>query len=111
MEKRAAYKTGAREPCEPCEPKGKPTSEERAALLAAFDEPAPSVAHLGGKHAAPSTVYHGIPPEALIKQYQEHHAKQLPQQVPLHEHPFIKALQERLPCTLVKELPPKEKPQ
>jgi hypothetical protein len=44
--------------------------EERAALLAAFDDP-----------------------------------------VPLHDHPFIKALQERLPCTLVKELPQKEKPQ
>jgi hypothetical protein len=48
----------------------KPTPEERAALLAAFDDP-----------------------------------------VPLHEHPFIKALQERIPCTLVKELPQKEKPQ
>jgi hypothetical protein len=46
------------------------TPEERAALLAAFDDP-----------------------------------------VPLPEHPFIKALQERLPCTLVKDLPPKEKPQ
>jgi hypothetical protein len=46
------------------------TPEERAALLAAFDDP-----------------------------------------VPLPEHPFIKALQERVPCTLVKELPQKEKPQ
>ena len=88
-------------------PVSTPTPEERAALLAAFDEP--SVAHLGGKHAAPATVYHGIPPEALIKQYQEHHAKQLP--VPLDQHPFINALRERIPCTLVKELPTKEKAQ
>jgi hypothetical protein len=115
---RAAQKSGAQhgaqQPCEPTVSTPRKISpEERAALLAAFDEPVAlqSTAHLGGKHAAPSTVYHGIPPEALIKQYQEHHAKQLPQQVPLNDHPFIKALQERIPCTLVKELPQKEKPQ
>ena len=83
---------------------------------------------MGGKHAAPASVYHGIPPDALIKQHREHWEQTnvapriTPEQraallaafddpVPLHEHPFIKALQERLPCTLVKELPPKEKPQ
>lgn len=74
MEKRAVYKSGAREPCEPCEPRGKISPEERAALLAAFDEP-------------------------------------VAQQVPLSDHPFIKDLQERIPCTFVNELPPKEKPQ
>jgi hypothetical protein len=108
MEKRAAYKAGA---CEPCEPKRKPTQEERAALLAAFDEPAQSVAHLGGKHAAPATVYHGIPPEALIKQHREHWAKQIPHTIPLMEHPFVMDVQERIPCTKIKDLPPKEKPQ
>ncbi len=107
--KQSGYQRTCRQKGSVSTPVSTPTPEERAALLAAFDEPAPSVAHLGGKHAAPATVYHGIPPEALIKQYQEHHAKQLP--VPLNEHPFIKALQERVPCTLVKELPPKEKPQ
>ena len=76
-------------------------------MLAAFDEPVAlqSTAHLGGKHAAPATVYHGIPPEALIKQYREHWAKQLP--VPLDDYPYIQDLQERVPCTKIKDLPPK----
>ena len=89
--------------------KRKPTPEERAALLAAFDEPAPSVAHLGGKHAAPATVYHGIPPEALIKQHQEHHAKQLPPEpLPLNQHPFTKLVESHLGAlTLIKVAEPK----
>jgi hypothetical protein len=83
---------------------------------------------MGGKHAAPSSVYHGIPPEALIKQYREHWAQTdvapriTPEQraallaafddpVPLADYPYLKDLQERVPCTLVKELPQKEKPQ
>lgn len=113
MEKRAAYKAGACEPCEPCEPSvstpRKISPEERAALLAAFDEPAPSVAHLGGKHAAPPTVgpHDSFTPEQITEVYREHHAKQLPEPVPLADHPFINALRERIPCTLVKELEPK----
>ena len=86
---------------------------------------------MGGKHAAPSTVYWaaGMTPEQIIEVYREHHAKQTnvapritPEQraallaafdepVPLSDHPFLKALQERIPCTKVKDLPRKEKPQ
>ncbi len=88
----------------------------------------PTTQHMGGKHAAPKTGYHGLPPEALIEQYRELHSKQAvapritPEQraallaafddpVPLADYPYLKALQERVPCTLIKELPPKEKPQ
>lgn len=94
----------------------------------------PTTQHMGGKHAAPKTGYHGLPPEALIEQYREHHSKQSPPRkkitpeeraallaefadveveppVPLSEYPFIKDLQERIPCTKIKDLPPKEKPQ
>ena len=107
--KQSGYQRTCRQKGSVSTPVSTPTPEERAALLAAFDEPVAlqSTAHLGGKHAAPSTVYHGIPPDSLIKQYREHWAKQLPQQVPLNDHPFIKLVQSFLPCTLVKELDPK----
>jgi hypothetical protein len=67
--------------------------------------------------------------EQIIEVYREHHANQSPatksitpeqraallaafdDPVPLADYPYLKALQERIPCTLVKELPQKEKPQ
>ncbi len=88
-------------------------------MLAAFDEPLPTTQHMGGKHAAPPAQNYDPKTaeaqlkaqDALIEQYRQHHAKQLPKQVPLSDHPFLKALQERIPCTKVKDLPRKEKPQ
>jgi hypothetical protein len=63
----------------------------------------------GSKHSAPPTGYHGLPPEALIAQYREIWAKQLPPEpTPLKQHPFIKLAEGFFgPLSLIKVAGPK----
>jgi hypothetical protein len=63
----------------------------------------------GSKHSAPPTGYHGLPPEALIAQYREIWAKQLPPEpVALSQHPFIRLVESHFGAlTLIKVAEPK----
>jgi hypothetical protein len=72
--------------------------------MTAFDELLALSKGLGGKHAASPTGYHGLPPEALIAHYREHHAKQLPPKpVPITEHSFVKLVESHFgPLSLIK---------
>jgi hypothetical protein len=72
--------------------------------MTAFDEFVALSKGLGGKHSASPTGYHGLPPEALIAQYREHHAKQLPSKpVPITEHSFVKLVEGHFgPLSLIK---------
>jgi hypothetical protein len=80
-------------------------------------KPVPAVSHLGGKHAASKTgVYLGRSEEtrikeqdALIEQYRQHHAAQLPPEpLPLNQHPFMKLAESHFGAlTLIKVAGPK----
>jgi hypothetical protein len=81
----------------------------------AFDELLALSKGLGGKHAASQTdggsEWQGSPEQrqrALIEQYREHHAKQLPPKpVPITGHSFVKLVESHFgPLSLIKVTEP-----
>ena len=73
LDKRSRYKKSRRpvNPCETCEPEHTETVNPCEP-----EQPVNPPEASGGKHAASSTGYHGMPPEALIDQHHEQWDKQ-----------------------------------